>query len=156
MKHLFLQGEKNIAKSPDIRAKISAAKYLGKTFTCKTCGIIKPCSPYQLKTKKYCSRACKSKWMSSQEKENTPRWKGGLYVNREGYREIRKNKNSILEHRYIMEKYINRKLTEEEVIHHINGNKQDNRIDNLIIVTRSEHMLIHNTFRLRNALGQFI
>jgi hypothetical protein len=46
-------------------------------------------------------------------------------------------------HRYLVEKNIGRKLTKYEVVHHINGNKHDNRIENLEIVKdkihRSEH-----------------
>lgn len=47
------------------------------------------------------------------------------------------------EHRMVMEAYIGRKLNKEELIHHINGIKDDNRIENLQIVTRSEHGKIH-------------
>lgn len=42
-----------------------------------------------------------------------------------------------------MEEYINRKLTEEEIIHHINGNKTDNRIENLEITNHSKHSKFH-------------
>jgi hypothetical protein len=37
----------------------------------------------------------------------------------------------ILEHRYVMEQQLNRKLYIEETVHHINGDRQDNRIENL-------------------------
>jgi len=39
-----------------------------------------------------------------------------------------------------MEKYLGRKLLKEEIIHHINRDKLDNRIENLEIVNRSSHM----------------
>lgn len=46
-------------------------------------------------------------------------------------------------HRAIMEKHLKRKLKSSEFIHHINGNKKDNGIKNLQIMTRKEHGHAH-------------
>lgn len=48
-----------------------------------------------------------------------------------------------LQHRVVMERYLDRKLESTEVVHHKNGNKQDNRIENLELMTFSEHMCHH-------------
>lgn len=50
-------------------------------------------------------------------------------------------------HRWVIEQQIGRRLTPDEFVHHINGDRNNNRIENLIIVTPSEHSIIHNQKR---------
>ena len=50
----------------------------------------------------------------------------------------------IYHHRIVMENHIGRILTTNEVVHHINGNKKDNRIENLELMTNSEHVKHHS------------
>ena len=60
---------------------------------------------------------------------------------------MRHNGRFIDEHRLVMEQYLGRKLRPDEVVHHKNGNKRDNRIENLEIMTLSEHTRMHNKGR---------
>ena len=57
---------------------------------------------------------------------------------------LTKHGRRVYVHRKVMEDYLGWKLKPNEVIHHINHNKTDNRIENLQILTRSEHIKIHN------------
>ena len=47
------------------------------------------------------------------------------------------------EHRYLMEVAIGRVLSSDEVVHHVNGDRLDNRLENLAVMTRTEHTLLH-------------
>lgn len=79
----------------------------------------------------------------TREKIGKAHWKGGTYIDQKGYRWITVDGEYEFEHRAVASKFLGRPLHKKELVHHINGDKLDNRIENLSIVTRSEHMLIH-------------
>ena len=59
----------------------------------------------------------------------------GYTMNKDGYRIIRVNTKPVMEHRYVMEQHLGRTLDVKETIHHKNGRRDDNRIENLELWT---------------------
>jgi len=56
------------------------------------------------------------------------------------YTTIRINKNKTgMRHRLLMEQYLGKKLKSNEVVHHKNGNKRDDRLKNLEVQPLSQH-----------------
>lgn len=70
----------------------------------------------------------------------------GFTVSQKGYKYVtdfsQKHKYKF-EHRKIMEEHVQRPLTKEEVVHHIDGDKSNNNISNLYLTTAKEHAYAH-------------
>ena len=49
----------------------------------------------------------------------------------------------VYEHRLMMAEYLDRKLRRNEAVHHRNGNRTDNRIKNLELMSTKKHAQIH-------------
>lgn len=74
-------------------------------------------------------------------------WKGGRIKDANGYihiwepehpnANIGRNKAYVAEHRKVMSDYIGRPLRNDKTVHHKNGNRSDNRIDNLELWTKN-------------------
>jgi len=100
------------------------------------------------KTKKKMSESHKgiSHPNMSRKGSKNPAWKGGRFRDPRGYISIYMPEHPyarrcyIFEHRLIMEKKLGRLLDpKNEVIHHLNGIKDDNRLENLCVMKRGEH-----------------
>jgi len=68
---------------------------------------------------------------------------GAGHIRKIGYKMITVNGKQVMEHRHFIEVSLGRKLNSNEDVHHINGDKRDNHIDNLLVLTKPEHTKLH-------------
>ena len=100
------------------------------------------------KRSRFCSAHCHGKGVLAKLDQSTfnrargernHNWKGGRRKHTEGYMTILIDGAYILEHRHVMQQHLKRKLQRREHVHHLNGDKLDNRLENLEIISAKEH-----------------
>jgi hypothetical protein len=119
----------------------------------------------------YCSRSCasvkKGKLSSQWMKRRINKYRGARQIDKDGYARIcgtghpyRDGRLMIQEHIIIIERAIGRRLKKHECVHHINGNRLDNRLENLKLMSKSMHSSIHAKriviAKKRDCLGRFV
>jgi hypothetical protein len=135
-----------------IMKKNNIRKYRSKKYTEYELDFIKNNYP------KHGSKYCAIKLGRSENAINKKIKKMGLsidwkyeYISQQGYLvncEDRNNKYEV--HRRVMEEKLGRKLTSDEIVHHIDGNKLNNNPDNLELTTRSGHIKKHRKDLIKN------
>ena len=137
----------------------------------------------------YCSKKCQNEarkiYMKGEgnhqyglKGSKNPTWAGGTKISNYGYREVqqighpfaRGRSEYVFEHRLVAERYLltaensveingKRYLSPEYVVHHKNGDRLDNRVENLEIMTLHEHQSLHEkkrtSQRKRDKYGRF-
>lgn len=112
---------------------------------------------YRKTIKTYCSSKCKN-YIQKLGGKLSPRWNGGRYrlPSYGNYIMINLGANKrMLEHRYLMQKHIGRKLKPKEVVHHLNQDPSDNRIENLVLCSSAGQHTSKYHPRNINKKGQF-
>lgn len=131
-----------VSGSVKVRERVSKIQYCSKecmgigmrkreAVNCVNCG-----KEFETTRNSFCSRDCVNEYKKKQNGAG-----GHWYEN--GYKVLWNGGHPVKEHVQIMQKHIGRKLMGNEVVHHINKIRDDNRTENLDLMTHGEHSSLH-------------
>jgi len=115
---------------------------------CENCGKKYKVPPHEAKRSRFCSASCRSHWVAT----HTPRSHKKI-IESHGYRFVRVGpKQYVPEHIKIWEDVFG-PIPEGYIVHHKNNDPSDNKLENLELLNRSEHMALHNSKTHPNLLS---
>ena len=90
--------------------------------------------------------------------EKAANWKGGVRITKAGYRQLYRpdhhradTRGYVMEHIVVFEEETGVPVPKNCCVHHLNGNKSDNRIQNLCMMQHTAHTVFHHTGAKRSA-----
>ena len=127
-----------------------------KLVKCRQCE--KETTRYDRDGSLFCNQGCYFKWKKTNPNKKAYKTKvlisGYYYLYRPDHPNAIKGGRYIAEHRYVAEQKAGRYLTNREIAHHINGNRKDNRPENIEILTISEHNKLTYQNRQKDKYGK--
>jgi uncharacterized protein (DUF1330 family) len=127
----------------------------GRYNKCQQCKKLFYVIKCRINQRKFCSRKCFNHSLMGKpgknQGSNNGNWKGGKHKNYHGYIIVLNKSHPscdingyIKQSHLVIEKHIGRYLKSEEVVHHINRNPSDDRIENLkLFPNNNEHIRFH-------------
>ena len=91
--------------------------------------------------RRFCNRKCMARWVAKTRKSTKGRYtttKGYVLLYKPGHPTATKA-GYIMEHRFVMEQVLGRFLQKTEIVHHLDGNKQNNQPENLVVMEKIRH-----------------
>jgi len=131
-----------------------AFRGLPQAVTCLQCGTSFPCKPSIARRDgtRFCSTECRSRFHSGPQH---PHWQGGR-SHTQGYVTLRQpDGRKVREHRRVMAEHLGRPLARTELVHHRDGNRANNAIENLEVMTRGGHTRHHHAGVSKRPPGQW-
>jgi endogenous inhibitor of DNA gyrase (YacG/DUF329 family) len=116
---------------------------------CEWCGAEMKMPPAKAKVQRFCSVVCGAEGRRRNALDRTHNGRR-VQMNQAGYIKVWEPENSgahegwMLEHRVVMERHLGRLLSRTETVHHQNGVKDDNRLENLVVLSRAAHTAVTN------------